>query len=118
MAWIVGDGDGGTVGKPVGRTYHEAVEGELGIEIHRGVGFVLGLVAFEFLVSEDDQLGVGGEYLLQRVLNVFRVAAADHVPAEIGGRVQNQVVFCQLHHLGVVKPGGYGHSTHALFHMT
>jgi len=112
-----GDGDGRAVGKAVGGADNEVVKGKLGIEVHGGDAFPLLLEGVQLLVAEDHQLRVGIEHFLQRVLNVIGAAAADDLPAEVRGGVQNQIVLVQLHHLGVVKPGRNGDSPQPLFHM-
>ena len=107
------------MGEPVGGAHHEIVEGELGIEIHGG-GDGLPLVEIVFLgfVVENQELGVGVEDLLQGVLNIVGAAAADDVPAEVRGGVEDQIVIIQLPHLRVVKPGGYGHGAQPLLNVT
>ena len=45
LAGGLGNGDGGRMGEPVGRTHHEIVKGELGVEVHGGGRFAFGLVS-------------------------------------------------------------------------
>ena len=117
MAGVVGNGDGCAVGKPVGRTDHKIFKAELGIEVHGGFLLAVGLVGSQFFVTKDYQLGIGVEDLLQRVLNVAGAAAADIFPAEIRGRIEDQMLFIELHNLRVIEPGGHGNSAQTLFHM-
>ena len=50
-------------------------------------------------------------------VDVAGVPAADQIPAEIGGRVDDQVAVVQLHHFRVVQTGGHGDGAEALFHV-
>ena len=54
MAGVIGDGNGGTVGKAVGRTNHEIFKAELGIKVHGSFLLAMGLIGSQFLVSKDD----------------------------------------------------------------
>ncbi len=113
----LGHGNGGGVGKPVGRAYHEIVEGELGIEVHGRGGLALLLPGVHFLIAVNQELCVGIENLLQSVLDQVGAPAADDLPAEVRGRIEDQVIFVQLYHLGVVQPGGNGHSPQTFFNI-
>ena len=105
IAGIVGNGNGGTVGKPVGRTYHEILKGELGIEVHGGhVLFILVPVGVQLLVVKYHQLGIGLEYLLQCIANGAGSPVPDHIPAKIRRGIDDQLLLGQLHHLGIVEP--------------
>ena len=112
-----GNGDGCAVGETVGGADNEVVKGKLGIEVHGRNAFPLLFEGVQLFVTEDHQLRVGIEHFLQRVLNVIGAAAADNLPAEIRGGVQNQIVLVQLHHLGIVEPCRNGDSPQPLFHM-
>ena len=46
------------VGKTVGRSYHEAVKGKLGIKIHGGLLFAFGIIGLHFLITKNHKLGV------------------------------------------------------------
>jgi hypothetical protein len=94
------------VGEAVGGANHEIVEGELGVKIHGRGGFALLLEGLQFLVTEDQQFGVGIELFFQGFMDISGVTATDNVPAKIVSRVQNQVLFIELHDLGIVKSGG------------
>ena len=113
----LGHGDGGGVGEAVRRANHEVIEGELGIKVHGGGIFALGLPGVQLLVAKDQKLCVGVENLLQGVLNQVGAPAADDLPAKIRGRIENQVVFVQFYNLRVVKPGGDGHGAQTLFNV-
>ena len=100
---MIADGDGSGVGKAVGRTHHEAVEGELGVKVH-GVGFfTLGLVGFQFLIVQHHQLGIGIEKQTQRILDMGGAALANGIPPEIGRRVDDQLLFIEFNDLGIVN---------------
>ena len=100
------------MGEAVRGAYHEIVKGELGIKIHGGGGLPFGLLGTQFLVTEDQKLGIGVKDFLQRVLNQIGAPASDDFPAEIRGRVENQICFVQFHNLRVVQPGGNGNGSH------
>ena len=102
------------MGEAVRWAYHKIVKGELGVKVHGGGAFPLGLPGVQLLVAENQELCVGVEDLLQRVLNQIGAPAADDLPAEIRGRIENQVIFVQLHHLRVVQPRGNGHGPQPL----
>ena len=114
---VFGYGDGGAVGEPVGGAHHEVVKGELGVKVHGGGGLVLFQVVVPLRVSEYQELGIGIEDLFQGILDIVRAPAADDLPAEIRGGVENQVGFVQLHHLRVVEPGRHGHGAQAFLHV-
>ena len=69
------------------------------------------------LVAENQQPGVGIEDLLQGVLNVIGAAAADDIPAEVRGGIENQVGVVQLHNLRVVQPRRHRDGAQTLFHI-
>ena len=108
---------GGAVGEAVTGAHDEIVEGELGVKVHGGGGLALLLKGGQLLVAEDNEPGVGVEDLLQGVLNVAGVPAADQIPAEIRGGVDDQVLVVQLHDLRVVQAGGDGDGAEALLHV-
>ena len=106
------------MGEPVGGAHHEVIEGELGIEVHGGGGsFSLIEIVFPFLVSKNQQFGIGIKNFLQGILNIVGAAAADDLPAEVRRGIENQVVLVQLHHLRVIEPGRHGHGPQPLLHM-
>ena len=111
------DRNGGAVGEPVGGAYHEIVEIELGIEVHGGAGLALGLVGVQLLVTENDELGIGMEDLLQCVLNIICVTFYDDLPAVVRRRIQDQLFLIQFHHLRVVEPGRDCDGAKALLNM-
>ena len=116
LARGLGDRDGRGVGEAVTWPHHVVVEGKLGVKIHAG-GFVLVAEGVPLLIAENQQLGIGIEDLLQGILDVIGAAAADDVPAEIRGGVDDQVGVVQLHHLRVVQPGRHGDGPQLLLHI-
>ena len=110
----LGNGNGGGVSEAVAWAHHKIIEGKLRIKVHGGGILSLGLPGVQFLVAEHQKLCVGVEDLLQRVLNEIGAPASDDLPAEIRGRIENQVIFVQLHHLRVVQPRGNGHGPQPL----
>ena len=113
----LGNGNGGGVGKPVGRAHHKIIKGKLRVKVHGRGGLALLLSGVQFLVAVDQKLGVGIENLLQSILNQIGAPAADDLPAKIRGGIENQVVFVQLHDLGIVQPGRDGDSPQALLNI-
>ena len=81
------------MGKAVRGTNNKVIKRKLRIKIHGSALLTLGLVSSQFLVTKDNQLRIGMEYLFQSILNVICAAAANDLPAEIGGRKQNQMFF-------------------------
>ena len=61
---IFGDGDGGTVGKPVAGADHEIIEGELGVKVHGGDGLAFVAEGIAFFIAEHQELGIGIEHFL------------------------------------------------------
>ena len=117
LSGVFGHGDGGAVGEPVGGAHHKIIKGELGVKVHGGDGLSLVAEGVPFLVPKDQELGVGIKDFLQGILHEARTPAADNVPSEIGGGVENQVVFVQLHHLRIVEPGGNRDRSQTLLHV-
>ena len=111
------DGNGSGMGKPVGGAHHKIVKGKLGVKIHRRGRSTLIFPGGQLFVAEHQQLGVGIENLFQGVMDVVGAAAADDLPAEVRGGIENQIVLIQLHHLGIVEPGRHGNGAQAFFHM-
>ena len=97
---------GGIVCQLVGGTHHKVLEGEFGIDIHNHPG-ILVLIFLQLLLVQHLELGFGFKHLLQRFLNVGSAAVGDHIPAELIGAENDQVIFVKFQHLGIVKPGGY-----------
>ena len=60
---------------------------------------------------KNDELGIGIEDLLQGIMDIIGAAAADDLPAEIRGGVDDQVHLVQLHHFGIIQVGGNGEGT-------
>jgi len=114
---IVCNGQGGRVRKPVRGTDDEVVKGKLRIELHERRFFLLILVGLHFLLAEHDQFDFGIEQLAHRVLDVIGASAEDDVFSELGGRVEDQSSFGQLHNLDIVKPGGNDGRRQAGFHV-
>ena len=107
----IGNGNGGAVGKAVGRTHHEIFKGELRIKIHGGGNIILFLVGLHFRVAEHDDLGIGVEYFFQGVFDNLGIAAADDFHPEFRRRVEDQLLLIQLHDLCVIKGIGHDNST-------
>ena len=91
MTGRIGNGDTGGMGKPVGRTHHKVIKGELGIKIHGSGVLSFGFKSIQFLVTENNQFRVRVKNIFQGILNHGAVTAADHFPPEIGGGIENQV---------------------------
>ena len=117
VAGGIGHGDGRAMGKAVAGTHHEILKGELGGEFQGGGVLAAGVVLLQLLLVENDELGVGIEHFPQGILDVLGAAAGDDLPAEIGGRVEDQMLVIELHHLGVVEPAGNGDGTQPLLHV-
>ena len=115
---MVADGDGSRMGKAVGRAHHEIIKIKLGIKIHSGQTSTAVAMGVQLFVTENQQLGIGIEKLLQSLMDVVGTALANNIPAEIRGRIENQMLTGQLHHFCIVKPGGDGHSAQLLLHVT
>ena len=105
------------MGEAVAGANHEILEGELGGKFQGAVFLAAGAVLGQLLVVEDDDLCVGIENLLEGVLDIFDAAAGDDLPAEIRGRIEDQVLVVELHHLRIVEPARYGDGAQPLFHM-
>ena len=75
------------------------------------------LIGVQLVLGEDLDLDVHLEQLLHGVLDVGHAAALDDVLTELGGGIENQLLIRQLHHLGVVKPGGNDRGGQPVFHM-
>ena len=103
---------GRRVGEFVGRAHHEPLKGVLlGARQKDIVGFFLAEV-LQLALSQDYHLEVGGEELVERLLDHGQIAGHDDVPLEVGGGVEHKPVGVQRHGGGVVKPGvdrGGGH---------
>ena len=117
LAGIVGHGDGGAAGKPVGGANHEIFEGELGIEIHDGIGLPPGLIFRQLLRTKDHQGDFCIENFLHGVLDILGAAALDDFLAEGRGSIKNQLLVIELHHLRIVKPSGDHSGCQAVFHV-
>ena len=103
---------GRRVGELVGRAHHEPLKGVL---LRAGEEQLVGLLLAEVLqlpLSQHHHLKVGGEQLVQRLLDGGQVAGHDDVPLEVGGGVENKPVGLQSHRHGVVKPGVDGGGGH------
>ena len=91
-------------GELVGGAHHKFVEGVLlragkeALHLSLGQGVLLPL-------PQELDLKIGGEQLLQRLLDVGEVPGEDNVLLEIRGGIQHQPVLLQGDDLGVVKPG-------------
>ena len=107
------------MGKSVIFSNHKGIKRELGIEIHRGGVFLVpGAVLLQFLVAVDHQFDLSGEEFLHGVLNILSAIGLDKITAELGGRVDGEGVFLQIHDLSIVKPGRDHHRGQLLLHMT
>ena len=112
---VIGNRKSRIVRKAVGRANHEIIECELRVKFQHTALFLLFL---PFLIIQHHQFGIGIEDLLQGILNVIGTAAADKIPTEIRGRINDQLFFVQLHHFRIVKPAGNGDRTEPLFQVT
>ena len=88
------DGNGGAVGKPVGRANHKAVKSKLGVKVH-GVGLSPGAVYRQLRITEDQHLGIGIKNFLQGILNEIGTATANNIGAELRGRIDDQLFFIE-----------------------
>ena len=96
---------GRRVGEFVGRAHHEPLKGVLlGARQKDIVGFFLAEV-LQLALSQDYHLEVGGEELVERLLDHGQIAGHNDVPLEVGGGVEHKPVGVQRHGGGVVKPG-------------
>ena len=114
---MIGNRQGGIIGEAVGRTNHKVIEGELGVKFQNTALFLFLLPVLKLLFIQNHQFGIGIENLLQAVLNILSAAAADKIPTEIRGGINNQLFFVQLHHFRIVKPAGYGNGGEPLFQV-
>ena len=103
---LVGHGDGRRMGEPVGRADNEVIKGELGVIFNKlGLSDEF-LLLFQLFFRIDLHGHVHLEQLLHGVLNIRLEPGQDDLLAEVGGRTEHQFLLGQLHHLGIVKPGG------------
>ena len=118
LARVFGHGQGGGVGELVGGTYHEALEGVvLGAGEEGAVHGLGGLgEVVQLPLAQDLHLEVGGEELVQGLLDIGDIAFADDVTLEVGGRMDDEAVLLQGHGGAVVKPGVDGCRGHVRFH--
>ena len=118
LGGTVGHGDGRGVGEAVGRPHHEPVKGELGVILDKLGGSALLLVGLHLFAGEHLHLHIHVEELLHGVLNVADAAGFDDILPKLRRRVEHQLVFGELHHLGIVKPGGDHGGAQEVFHVS
>ena len=67
-------------------------------------------------LPQNGDLHVGGEKLLQSLLDVGDIAGDNDVLLKVGRGIEDQTVGGQLHRLGLVKPGIQGGGGQVLLH--
>ena len=116
---VFGHGQGGGVGKFIGRAHDEALKGIVlgagheGAVVHRlgGLGELLQLA-----LAQDHHVKFGGKELVEGLFDGGKIAGEDDVPLEIGGCVEDEAVGVQGDGLGVVEPGVDGGGGHVRLH--
>ena len=72
---------------------------------------------FQLAFPQNGDGKLGGEELLQGLLDGGDIAGDDGIPLEIGGGIEDKPVFLQGHGLSIVKPGGEGGGGQIGFHQ-
>ena len=104
------------MGELVGRADHEAVEGVVVGAGEQGV--LLGLTAgLGLLLRQDLHLQVGGEQVLERLLDHTQIAQADDIGISLAGGAQDEPVLLQGDGGHVLEPGVHGDGIHVPFHQ-
>ena len=113
---VVGHRPGGGVGELVGGAHHEPLKG---IVLGAGEKIALDglLVAVQLPLGEDGHVEIGGEQLIQSLLDELDVPGGDDVPLEAGGGVDDKAVLLQGHRGHVVEPGMDGGGGHLRLHQ-
>ena len=108
----LGHGPGSGVGELVGGAHHKAVEGVvLAAGEKTGIGLGVGAPLLVLLVHHLD-LKVGGEELMQGLLNGGDITGGDDSPLEFRRGTEDEGILVQSHGPGVTEPrldGGGGH---------
>ena len=104
------------VSKAVAGTNHKVIKGKF--QIIAGFLFLVFILIFiQLFITEDQKLCIGIKNLFQRIVNIFRAAAADDLPTEFRRTLEDQMLFRQFYDLSVIKPGSDGNTAKTLLHV-